>query len=248
MQTGRSIVRATIRRRRFSAAVKAFCAAVLLVLVGALLPDPAQSLERADACMAIGLDVSGSISSDEMQLQFRGLARALNHPRFIRAVSSGRHGLTAVTVFTWTSGRDVRVVVPWSGIGSAKDADHVAASLFALPVGEGEGNTSLEVAVRTGTRLLTSCPWYAERQLLNIAGDGVTNVYPGPDEARDDANAVGIVINGLVIDSEEFAALAHYENSVVGPPGIGFVVTIRDYRDFHRGMLRKLLLEMAWAG
>lgn len=248
MQTGRSISRGRMSGRRRTAPIRQWVTTVLLTIAGAIVSLPAQSLERADICMAIGLDVSGSISSDEMQLQFRGLARALNHPRLLRSIESGRHGLTAVTVFTWTSGRDVRVVVPWSGIRSAKDAAHIAAMLFDLPVGEGEGNTSLEVAVRTGTRLLTTCPWYADRQLLNIAGDGVTNVFPGPAEARDAANASGIVINGLVIESEEFAALAHYESSVVGPPGIGFVVTIRDYRDFHRGMLRKLLLEMASAG
>ncbi|NNG04845.1 MAG: DUF1194 domain-containing protein [Inquilinus sp.] len=212
-----------------------------------LSPVPARSLERADICMAIGLDVSGSIGADEMQLQFHGLARALNHPRLVRAIESGRHGLTAITVFTWSARRDVRVVVPWSGIRSAKDTEHVSAMLFQLPVGEGEGNTSLDAAIRTGTRLLTACPWYADRQLLNIAGDVVSNIYPGPEEARDVANAMGIVINGLVIDSEEFAALAHYEGAVVGPPGMGFVVTVRDYRSFQRGMLRKLLLEIAMA-
>lgn len=209
------------------------------------IPAPTNALERADICMAIGLDVSGSMEPREMRLQFDGLARALNHPRLVRAVQSGRHGVTAVSVFTWSANREVDVVVPWTGISGPKDTEGIAARLFALPARDGHGNTSLTLAIQTGVALLNTCPWYAERQLLNIAGDGVTNNYPGPAAARDAANDRGIVINGLVIASEEFAALNHYRTEVVGPEGVGFVVLIDDFRGFADGMLRKLLLEIA---
>lgn len=205
----------------------------------------AQALERADICMAIGLDVSGSMEPHEMRLQYDGLARALNHVRLLQAIEAGRHGITAVAVYTWSANRSVNVVVPWTGISGPKDAEQVGARLFALPARTGEGNTSLTLAIQTGVALLETCPWYAERQLINIAGDGVTNIYPGPTNARDAANDRGIVINGLVIASEEFAALHHYRTEVVGPEGIGFVVLVDDFRGFSAGMLRKLLLEMA---
>lgn len=213
-----------------------------------LSPAPAaDALDRADICMAIGLDVSGSMEPEEMRLQFDGLARALNHPRLMQAIRAGRHGVTAVTVYTWSANRNVRVVVPWTGISGPKDSEQVATQLFALPARTGDGNTSLTLAIQTGVALLRTCPWYAERQLLNIAGDGVSNVFPGPVAARDAANDRGIVINGLVIASEEFAALNHYRTEVVGPQGVGFVVLIDDFRGFSAGMLRKLLLEIAMA-
>ena len=218
--------------------------ACLIVATGHVAPA-AQTLERADICMAIGLDVSGSMEPSEMRLQFDGLARALNHPRLLRAVQAGRHGVTAVTVFTWSANRSVQVVVPWTGISEPKDTEQIAAQLFALPARDGDGNTSLTLAIQTGVVLLETCPWYAERQLLNLAGDGVTNVFPGPVAARDAANDRGIVINGLVIASEEYAALNHYRTEVVGPQGVGFVVLIDDFRGFSSGMLRKLLLEIA---
>ena len=219
--------------------------AALFFVSAAALPSPADALERADICMAIGLDVSGSMEPEEMRLQFDGLARALNHPRLLRAVQSGLHGITAVSVFTWSANREADVVVPWTGISSSKDTEGIAARLFGLPARNGHGNTSLTLAIQTGVALLETCPWYAERQLLNIAGDGVTNNYPGPMAARDAANDRGIVINGLVIASEEFAALNHYRTEVVGPRGVGFVVLIDDFRGFSDGMLRKLLLEIA---
>ena len=220
---------------------------IVLTVLAATWPaaGAAQILERADICMAIGLDVSGSMEPEEMRLQFDGLARALNHPRLLRAVQAGRHGVTAVSVYTWSANRDVQVVVPWTGISGPKDTEQIAAQLFALPARVGDGNTSLTLAIQTGVVLLETCPWYADRQLVNIAGDGVTNVFPGPIAARDAANDRGIVINGLVIASEEFAALNHYRTEVVGPQGVGFVVLIDDFRGFSAGMLRKLLLEIA---
>ena len=226
------------------AALRSVVTACLFVAVGHVAPA-AQTVERADICMAIGLDVSGSMEPSEMRLQFDGLARALNHPRLLRAVQAGRHGVTAVTVFTWSANRSVQVVVPWTGISEPKDTEQIAAQLFALPARDGDGNTSLTLAIQTGVVLLETCPWYAERQLLNLAGDGVTNVFPGPVAARDAANDRGIVINGLVIASEEYAALNHYRTEVVGPQGVGFVVLIDDFRGFSSGMLRKLLLEIA---
>ena len=218
--------------------------ACFFIAIGHVAPA-AQTIERADICMAIGLDVSGSMEPSGMRLQFDGLARALNHPRLLRAVQAGRHGVTAVTVFTWSANRNIQVVVPWTGISEAKDTEQIAAQLFALPARDGDGNTSLTLAIQTGVVLLETCPWYAERQLLNLAGDGVTNVFPGPVAARDAANDRGIVINGLVIASEEYAALNHYRTEVVGPQGVGFVVLIDDFRGFSSGMLRKLLLEIA---
>ena len=188
-----------------------------VALASLVASSPVMALERADICMAIGLDVSGSMEPEEMRLQFDGLARALNHPRLMRSIQAGRHGVTAITVFTWSANRDVDVVVPWTGVSGPKDAEQIAARLFALPARDGQGNTSLTLAIQTGVVLLQTCPWFAERQLINIAGDGVTNVYPGPIAARDLANDRGITINGLVIASEEFAALNHYRPRWSGP-------------------------------
>lgn len=202
--------------------------------------------ERADVCIAVGLDVSGSISADEMRLQFDGLAAALVDARFARAIHAGPHGLIAISVYTWSASLDgVEIVLPWTGMRSGKDAQAVATIMREVRGGVPlVRSTSLTVALEAGTRILAQCPWFADRQLLNIAGDGPTNIGIAPTEARNSAIEGGIVINGLVV-GDEAATEDHYRRDVIGPPNIGFLVQVADYSDFAQAMINKLLLELA---
>ena len=222
------------------------CVYAILCMLGILIPTKVWGIERADACMAVGLDASGSIDAEELRLQFDGLATALTDQRFMRTVELGRHGMIAVAVYSWSDNlQSVQVIAPWTGIKTPKDADAVAEILFNHEARRVIRNTSLSVAVQAGTRILQTCPWFADRQLLNIAGDGRTNVGPGPSPARDAANDIGIVINGLVVGGDP-QTIAHYDSEVVGPPHIGFFVTVADYQEFARAMLNKFMLEISW--
>ena len=55
------------------------CVYVALCLLAILIPVKVWGAERADACMAVGLDVSGSIHNEELRLQYDGLAAAKLH-------------------------------------------------------------------------------------------------------------------------------------------------------------------------
>ncbi len=217
----------------------------LLALLTILIPAKVWGQERADACMAVGLDISGSINNRELKLQYDGLAAALQDRRFLHAIETGRHGLIAVTVYTWADSHDtVEVIVPWVGVQTDKQAQAIAETLGGQNADRFIRSTSLTVALQAGTELLRRCPWFADRQLLNIAGDGRTNVGPGPVPARDAAFDRGIVVNGLVVGGE-IDAINHYSNKVVGPPQIGFLVTIGDYSDFASAMLSKFMMEIS---
>lgn len=221
------------------------CVYAVLCILGILIPAKVWGVERADACMAVGLDVSGSINSDELRLQFDGLAAALVDRRFLHAIETGRHGLIAVAVYTWADSHDgVQIIVPWLGLQGDKDARVIAGILTGQSVDRAVRSTSLTVALQAGASLLQGCPWFADRQLLNIAGDGFTNVGPAPLRARDAAIDRGIVINGLVVTDDPYT-VEHYQDQVVGPPYIGFLVTVADYGDFARAMLSKFMLEIS---
>ena len=222
------------------------CVYVALCLLAILIPVKVWGAERADACMAVGLDVSGSIHNEELRLQYDGLAAALIDQRFIRAVETGRHGMIAVTVYTWADSHDsVEIIVPWMGVTSSKDAQAIAEVLQSREVKHMVRSTSLLVALQAGTELLQGCPWFADRQLLNIAGDGYTNIGPSPLAARNAAIDRGIVINGLVV-GEDPTTIEHYDSEVIGPTNVGFFVTVADYQAFARAMLNKFLLEISW--
>lgn len=226
-------------------AQKHMVAVAAWIVAGLAIPSAAAAQDRADVCMAVGLDASGSISAEEMRLQVDGMAAALLDARFGRAIRAGPRGLIAITVYTWADSHDgVEIVVPWAGLESAKDAEAVAAFLRGRFSGQGERSTSLTVALKAGAELLAGCPWFADRQLLNVAGDGWTNAGPGPAAARDHAIDRGIVINGLVVGNNR-TTVQHYRGQVIGPPNIGFLVEVGSYRDFAQAMINKLLLELA---
>ena len=221
------------------------CVYAALCILFILIPAKVWGDDRADACMAVGLDVSGSISNEELRLQYDGLATALIDRKFLGAVETGRHGLIAVAVYTWSDNHDrVQVIVPWIGVQTAKDAHTVASVLSAQRVERMVRSTSLTVALQAGTELLRRCPWFADRQLLNIAGDGTINIGPPPLPARNAAFDRGIVVNGLVVGGDS-PTLQHYESQVVGPPHIGFLVEVADFRGFAHAMLNKFMLEIS---
>lgn len=208
----------------------------------------ATSLPRADLCVAVGLDASGSIASSEMRLQLDGLATALTDPRFLNAVQSGPYSTMAIAVYTWSEVRILaRTLVPWTAIADERDARDVADILRETAGLPGSGGTGLSPAVAGGMALLADCPWFANRLVLNVVGDGVTNRGPMSSGERDAAVGRGVIINGLVVGGDP-AVLAHFQDYVIGPRGISFVEHAADYDEFSQAMLRKFVTEVAMLG
>ena len=200
---------------------------------------------RTDFCMAIGLDASGSIARSEMRLQLDGLATTLTDPRFMHAVRSGSHGEMAIAVYAWSEVKILaRVLVPWTTINDEQDALAVATTLRATAGLPGSGSTGLSPAVADGAALLATCPWFADRLILNVVGDGATNTGPMSSGERDAAIERGVIINGLVVGGDP-AVMAHFREYVIGPQGISFVEHAADYEEFAEAMLRKFVTEVA---
>ncbi len=213
-----------------------------LIIAGA--GSPAYAVSRVDACMAIGLDFSPSISREERRLEFEGLATALGHPRFVEAVRNGPTGAIGLTVFQWAGRTQQEVLVPWARVGSESEARAVGEAVSKVTFSRVHGNgTAPGYAIAFGAELLASCPWFGSRMLLNMVGDGVSNAGPS-SPARDQANARGVIINGLVISGDP-SVTAYYERSVTGPAGLSFVVTVNSFDEFTEGMLKKLIAEIA---
>ncbi len=89
--------------------------------------------------------------------------------------------------------------------------------------------------------------------MIDISGDGYNNRGRPAEQARDDAVAAGITINGLPIVNNRpnpWGGLApqdldlYYEERVIGGPG-AFIVVAKDYSAFASAILSKLLLEVA---
>ena len=118
------------------------------------------------------------------------------------------------------------------------------------------GRTSISAGMELAMRNLASSGYEAQRQVIDVCGDGTNNAGRDVAEVRDEAIAAGITVNGLAIINERPMAWsqAHtqpeggldnwYRENVTGGPG-SFVLTIKDFRSFGEAMRKKLLNEIA---
>lgn len=237
-----------------------FAAVVLgLVLVRSPMADASEASAVTDANLVTALDVSDSIMRHEEWIEFDGIARAVVHPDFLSAVRAGRHGRVGFAVYTWASGGNFRVIVPWMVIASIADAERVAAVLRSAPPidrsrygghrrhesgrqAPADLRTDVSAAVLFGLGLMNTAPRPTEREVINIHGNGVDNTGAGPQAARDLALALGVTINGLVV-GDRAAVAAYFRSHVAGGAG-SFVLQVTDPVDVADALVRKFLMDL----
>lgn len=199
----------------------------------------------------LAVDISASMSADELEIQRGGYAAALNDPDVVRAITSGPYGRISLAYFEWAGVTSQKLIVPWTMIASAEDAAAFAARLDRTAAQQPR-RTSISGAIGFGVDLLARSPYEADRRVIDISGDGSNNEGPPVTVARDAALEQQIVINGLPVmsDTIDFSGndVAHldvyYRNCVIGGPG-SFVIAINDWAEFPAAIRRKLLLEIA---
>jgi hypothetical protein len=193
--------------------------------------------------LVLAVDASGSVSSEEFDLQIRGLAAAFRDPEVLAAIqSAGPQGI-AVALIQWSSPGQQVVAVDWTLIASRESAELMADKIIAvgrLILGE----TAIDPAIRFAVAQLQGNAFHGQRQTIDVSGDGATNWGASPDRARDLAVAAGVIINGLAVANEQPDLGGYYRDHVIGGPG-AFVITASDYNDFARAMRMKLIEEIS---
>jgi hypothetical protein len=217
---------------------------------GALAGAPVDGARAGDAmavdvALVLAIDVSGSVSEDRMMLQRQGYSDALRHPGFLEAVRSGPTGRVALTFVQWSEARRQDQSVAWRVIEDAATARQFADAITAAdrPM---PGWTSISAAIDFSARLIAAGGFTAGRKVIDVSGDGSNNDGREVTAARDDAVAAGITVNGLPIIEIEPRLDDYYRRNVIGGPD-AFVVVARDIGAFADAMLRKLLVELAYA-
>ena len=207
-----------------------------------------------DLELVLAVDVSGSIDADEARQQREGYIAAWADPAVAEAIAANFHRRIAVVYLEWASGDFQQVVLDWTLIENATDARAFAAQLAMAPRLSGRW-TSISAAVDAAVLLFEGNGYAGERRVIDISGDGPNNRGRPVRDARDDAVAQGIVINGLPIlndrpqpfDLPTPLALAldqYYADNVIGGPG-SFVLPARGFGDFRTAILAKLIREIA---
>ncbi|WP_417684193.1 DUF1194 domain-containing protein [Roseibium sp.] len=211
---------------------------------------PAKAQEKVDVALVLAVDVSRSMSYEELRIQRQGYAAAIASPEVLRAIGQGVYGRIGVTFFEWAGNSHFAQIIDWTIIETAADAKAVAAKLLEGS-SVGARRTSISGAIEAGAYLIDEVPFQAERHVIDISGDGPNNQGLPVTEARDMAVAKGIIINGLPLmtrggfgsqynidDLDEY-----YRRCVIGGPG-SFVLPVNDWPQFPEAVRRKLVLEI----
>ncbi|MGC2415204.1 MAG: DUF1194 domain-containing protein [Stellaceae bacterium] len=238
---------------RTTAIVAAFVAGIL----GAGFGATGARAETVDLMLVLAADVSRSIDEDEFNLQRKGYAAAITDPEVVRAIVGGRHHAIAVTFIEWSGAVDQKIVVDWTVVRDGEAADSVATKMLAEPRSF-LGRTSISAAIDFAMERFAAAPVDAEKRIIDISGDGTNNAGRAITEARDQAVAAGVTINGLAITNTQAnpgyafhtqppgGLPKYFEENVIGGPG-AFLFHVENFATFADAITRKLVTEIAAA-
>ena len=211
--------------------------------------------ETVDLLLVLAADVSRSVDDEEFNLQRKGYAAAMSDPRVMRAIAGGRHHAIAVTFIEWSGAADQTVVVDWTVVRDEEGAAGVAATILTAPRSF-LGRTSISAAIDFSVQRLGEAPAQADKRIIDISGDGTSNSGRSVTEARDEAVAAGVTINGLaIINNRSSPGYAfhtqppgglpkYFEENVIGGPG-AFLIVVENFESFAEAITRKLVAEIA---
>ncbi|HEY0204317.1 MAG TPA: DUF1194 domain-containing protein [Acetobacteraceae bacterium] len=227
---------------------------LIMVLFAAL---PARAAEAVDMLLVLVSDVSRSVDDSEFTMQKDGYAAAFNDPRVISAIRNGAVGAIAVCYVEFAGSFEVQTVTPWRVVRDAASARALTDEIGAAPRSF-YGRTSISAGIDRGMHLLRDArgQFEAQRQVIDVAGDGTNNSGRDVQAARDEAVEAGVTINGLAIINEHPVSYTYahvqppgglpewYRQNVTGGPG-SFVLEVREFSQFGEAMTSKLINEIA---
>ncbi len=230
----------------------------LLPLCLLALPAGAEDLEpgasgaaiEVDVELVLAVDVSRSISPEELAIQRLGYAEALTAPEVLEAIGDGLLGRVAITYIEWSGVNAQRTVIDWTLVDTPEAAQRFADEVLANNLGVMR-RTSISGALAYAAAAFEDNGFEGLRRVIDISGDGPNNDGPPVAPVRDEVVARGITINGLPLmtnDGSGFQYLPdldlYYRDCVIGGP-MAFVMPVTGWENFADAVRRKLVMELA---
>ena len=200
------------------------------------------SAETVDTALVLALDVSVSVDQQEYELQRDGIAAAFESPALLAAVAGGKNHAIDVLVLEWSDPEIQIVTVEWTRVSDATSANAFAAKVRSTERSS-RGLTAIGNGLLAAAAAFDRLPDQAIRRVVDVSGDGMSNIGAPCTEVRDVLVAKGITINGLVMFNDEPWVDGFYSDNVVGGPG-AFLMQVADYREFAEAIREKLLSEI----
>lgn len=207
---------------------------LLVVLMG--LPAAARACELA---LVLAVDVSGSVSPREYDIQRKGLAEALRDDTIGEALVSAEAQLM---VMQWTGQSRQRVTIPWTQI---RDFDTLEA--FANTVSD-DKRVWRHFSTAIGEALIVALEALEEvsecrRKVIDVSGDGKSNEGISPRGIRPALRAADVTVNALVIEGAQPNLGPYFESEVITGPG-AFAVRSNTHLEYPERIRQKLMREV----
>jgi Protein of unknown function (DUF1194) len=202
----------------------------------------------------LAADVSRSVDDGEFELQRKGYAAALTDARVLKAIQATKGKAIGVSFIEWSGEDDQKIVLPWTEIRDEEDGGGAAAAILKAPRSF-TGRTSISAVIDYAMGYFGKTKWPQTRRIIDISGDGTSNSGRPITEARDQAIAAGVTINGLAIINDQpnmgYSAHTHppgglpnyYRQNVIGGPN-SFLIVVKDFHSFADAMATKLAKEI----
>jgi len=229
--------------------------AFFLAIAALLSSSVARAVEEVDLLLVLSSDVSRSVDAAKFKLQRDGYAAAIVNPRIIQAIHSGALGKIGVSFVEWSGIGAQKIVIDWTIIHDEATARDFSAQIIEAPRAFAD-RTSISGGIDFAMAQLARAPFQSNRRTIDVSGDGTNNSGRDVADARDEAVAKGVTVNGLVILSERPMSWNadhtnppgglenYYRNNVIGGPG-AFVMVAENFSSFGQAILNKLIAEIA---
>lgn len=200
------------------------------------------ALEIVDVELQLLIDISGSVSRSEYNLQMQGYKAAFESEDVQNAIINGTNGQIAVQLIMWSRDNQQRVMIDWTLIDSVSSADAFALTIdeLARPF---SSMTAIGEAITFSYPLFFSNEFESERQVMDISGDGENNNGTPPAGPSQDAIDAGVEqINGIVITTDQ-NVIDEYANDIVNGEG-AFLLAPATFNDFQLSVQQKIVSEI----
>ena len=195
----------------------------------------------AKACqlaLILMIDVSSSIDIGEYRFQVDGMADALMDPAIAEILVRDQ---VALSVVQWSGIGEAEMSLPWQRMLSAESVVNFANRARAIDRRWERSRTAVGDAIAFGATQfgpVSDC----RRRVMDVSGDGASNVGFDTATMRREIQQMGIEINGLAIDRVGISVTEFYRRFVITRGG--FVLTARGYSDYPRTIAAKLFREI----
>jgi hypothetical protein len=218
-------------------------ARVILPLCLVAWPADANNKTPVHIELLLALDTSASVSRAEFELQLKGIAQAFRDPDVLQAVENLKPLGVAVGMVQWGGPGETKMIHPFTHLETAQDAKAFGFMVGRTPRIFSATSTSIVTAITDGIDILNANAFDGQRNVIDVSGDGEDNSGLSLRQAQLEAQAAGVTVNGLAIEADEAGLTQYYRFNVISGSD-SFVVTARDFDDFARAMVVKLVREL----